>query len=506
MPHKLSLSDLLVINKHNFFITVVRTLSLSLYAANGFGFRTAYIISIFALALTWVIASLNAGKKQQLAFFGALLFVYGIWPETIQLNSLLIFATVVAKDSKSCLAITLSSILCEMGYFGLDYLAPVLFLLVFAISLIPTISTFTTIGARSFAVPYILLCIYNLIVPLQLSVPGQQTFSYPYRIGEALDKALGIELKKDGLYLIDNYNNRLDKKPSTVYCEHDIVPYDGNVFVVDNYIQPKRWKGRQFLSSENIRLSLSKDGYHALNFGSELKLQGLNVLSHQNWFKITPVAVVDEGVLFFGDSDAFVNRLVPYQVNFLKTLQYGTCYVKSVHLLLYLVILLLLAIAPTQKWPMLFFIPILLVLSLNFMNKQRGDIRLVSNNRGWPHTVGMYGIARHAQDSGLNYLFGNQGTRILALDRDMNGTLRDKEDLVIMGSSSKLKHSKGFIYAGETPMGTSSDIEDAYRIFNDSGKLIGVGTTSLTLKGRDITVISTNSPTKLDSSHLYLGK
>ena len=59
---------------------------------------------------------------------------------------------------------------------------------------------------------------------------------------------------------------------------------------------------------------------------------------------------------------------------------------------------------------------------------------------------------------------------------------------------------------GKTPMGTSSEIADAYRIFNDSGDLIGVGTTSLTLNGRDITVISTNSPTKLDSAHLSLGK
>jgi hypothetical protein len=74
-----------------------------------------------------------------------------------------------------------------------------------------------------------------------------------------------------------------------------------------------------------------------------------------------------------------------------------------------------------------------------------------------------------------------------------------------MGSSSKLKHSKGFIYAGETPMGTSSEIEDAYRIFNDSGSLLGIGTTSLSLNGRDITVISTNSPTKLDPAHISLG-
>ena len=506
MPLKPRLSDSLVFNKNDFFITVVRTLGLSLYAANGFGFRTAYIVSIFALALTWAMASLSAGKKLQLAFFGALLSVYSIWPETIQLNSLLIFAAVVAKDSKSCLAITLSTILCEAGYFGLDYVAPVLVSLVVAISLLPKLSSFTIRGARGFAGLYILLCIYNLIVPLQLSVPEQQSFSYPYRIGEALDKALGLELKKDGLYLIDSDYARPDIKPSTIYGEHDIDPYQGNAITVDNYTQPKRWKGRQYLSSENIRLSLSKDGYHALNFGSELKLQGLNVLSHQNWLNITPVAVVDEGVLFFGDSDAFVNRLVPYQVNFLKTLQYGTCYVKSVHMLLYLVIFLFLAIASTLKRPLLFFIPIILVISLNLMDKQRGDIRLVSNNRGWPHTVGMYGIARHSQDSGFNYLFGNEGTRILALDQGMNGTLRDQEEVVIMGSASKLKHSRGFIYTGETPMGTSSEIEDAYRIFNDSGDLIGVGTTSLILNGRDITVISTNSPTKLDSAHLSLGK
>ena len=495
-----------MLNKNQLIISVLRTLGLALYAANGFGCRTAYIASIFAIALAWVIASLNDGNKLQLTFFGALLSVYSIWPETIQLNSLLIFAAVVAQDSRSCLAITLSSILCESGYFGLDYVGLLLVSLVVAISLLPKLSSLSIKGARGFAGLYILLCIYNLIVPLQLSVPEQQSFSYPYRIGEALDKALGQELKEDGLYLIDSDHAKSDIKPSTIYGEHDIDPYEGNAFTVDNYTQPKRWKGRQYLSSENIRLSLSKDGYHALNFGSELKLQGLNVLSHQNWLNITPVAVVDEGVLFFGDSDAFVNRLVPYQVNFLKTLQYGTCYAKSVHMLLYLVILLLLAIASTLKRPMLFFIPILLVISLNLMDEQRGDIRLVSNNRGWPHTVGMYGIARHSQDSGLNYLFGNEGTRILALDRDMNGTLRDKEDLIIMGSSSKLKHSKGFIYAGDTPMGTSSEIEDAYRIFNDSGDLIGVGTTSLTLNGRDITVISTNSPTKLDSAHLSLGK
>lgn len=495
-----------MLNKDDFFMTFAKALGLSLYAANGFGFRTAYIVSIFALVLTWVIPSLRTRKKQQLFFFGALLSVYSIWPETLQLNSLLIFAAVVAKDYKSCLAVTVCSILCETGYFGLNYVAPVLVPLVVAISMLPKLPNFSTRAISSIACVYILICIYELIVPHQLSVPEQQTFSYPYRIGEALNKALGIELKKDGLYLIDSDNTRSDIKPTTVYGEHDIVSYEGNDFTVANYTQPMRWKGQQFLGSENIRLSLSKDGYHALNFGSELKLQGLNVLSHQNWFNITPVAVVDKGVLFFGDSDAFVNRLVPYQVNFLKTLQYGTCYVKSVHLLLYLLILLLLAIPSTPKRPILFFIPILLVISLNLIDKQTGDIRLVSNNRDWPHTVGMYGIARHSQDSGLNYLFGNEGTRILALDRDMNGTLRDKENLVIMGSSSKLKHSKGFIYAGETPMGTSSNIEDAYRIFNDSGELIGVGTTKLTLNGRDITVISTNSPTKLDSSYLYLGK
>jgi hypothetical protein len=452
------------------------------------------------------MASLNAGNKLQLAFFGALLAIYSIWPETLQLSSLLIFAAVVANDSRSCLAITLSSILCGAGYFGLGYVAIVLVSLVVAISLLPKLSSLTIRGANAFAGLYILLCIFNLIAPLKLSVPGQQSFSYPYRIGEALDKTLDLELKKDGLYLIDRDHVRSDIEPSTIYSEHDIDTYEGVPFAVDNYTQPKRWKSQQYLGSENIRLSLSKDGFHALNFGSELKLQGLNVLSHQDWLNITPVAVVDDGVLFFGDSDAFVNRLVPYQVNFLKTLQYGTCYVKSIHLLLYFVIFLFLAMASTLKRPLLFFIPIILVISLNLMDEQRGDIRLVSNNRGWPHTVGMYGIARHSQDSGFNYLFGNEGTRILALDRGMNGTLRDQEEVVIMGSSSKLKHSKGFIYAGETPMGTSSEIEDAYRIFNDSGSLLGIGTTSLTLNGRDITVISTNSPTKLDPAHISLGK
>ena len=492
--------------KNNLIITVVRALALSLYAANGFGCRAAYIASIFALVLTWVIASLNAGYKQQLAFFGVLLAIYSIWPETLQLSSLLIFAAVVAQDSRSCLAITLSSTLCETGYFGLDYVAVVLVSVVAAISLLPNVSSLTVRGTRAFAGLYILLCIYNLIVPLQLSVPEQQSFSHPYRIGEALNKALGQELKEDGLYLIDSDHAKSDVKPSTIYSEHDIEEYDGTAFTVDNYTQPKRWKGRQYLGSENIRLSLSKDGYHALNFGSELKFKGLNVLSHQDWLNITPVAVVDDGVLFFGDSDAFVNRLVPYQVNFINTLQYGTCYVKSIHLLLYLVIFLFLVLASTLKRRLLFFIPIILVISLSLMDVKKGDIRLVSNNRGWPHTSGMYGIARHSQDSGLNYLFGNNDTRILALDLGMNGTLRDQEEVVIMGSSSKLKHSKGFIYAGETPMGTSSGIEDAYRIFNDSGDLIGIGFTSLTLNGREITVISTNSPTKLNPARISLEK
>jgi hypothetical protein len=451
------------------------------------------------------MGSLDAGNKKQLAFFGALLAIYSIWPETLQLGSLLIFAAVVAKDSRSCLAITLSSILCGAGYFGYGYVIIVLVSLVLAISLLPKVSSLTIRGVNAFAGLYILLCVFNLIAPLKLSVPGQQSFSYPYRIGEALDKTLGLELKKDGLYLIDGDHIRSDAEPSTIYSEHDIDTYEGVRFAVENYTQPKRWKSQQYLGSENIRLSLSKDGFHALNFGSELKLQGLNVLSHQEWLNITPVAVADDGVLFFGDSDAFVNRLVPYQVNLLKTLHYGTCYVKSIHLLLYLVIFLFLAMVSTLKRPLLFFIPIILVISLNLMDEQRGDIRLVSNNRGWPHTVGMYGIARHAQDSGFNYLFGNKGTRILALDRGMNGTLRDQEEVVIMGSSSKLKHSKGFIYAGETPMGTSSEIEDAYRIFNDSGSLLGIGTTSLSLNGRDITVISTNSPTKLDPAHISLG-
>jgi hypothetical protein len=505
MAPKSRLADLLVFKNH-LFITAVRTLGLSLYAANGFGCRTAYIASIFALALAWAMASLNAGNKLQLAFLGALMAIYSIWPETTQLSSLLIFAAVVAQDSRSCLAITLSSILCETGYFGLDYVALVLVSLVAAISLLPKFSSLTIRRTSAFACLYILLCIYNLIVPLQLSVPERQSFSYPYRIGEALNKALGLELKENGLYLIDNDHTKSDVKPSTIYSEHDIDAYEGTAIAVDNYTQTKRWKGRQYLGAENIRLSLSKDGYHALNFGSELKLKGLNVLSHQDWLKITPVAVVDDGILFFGDSDAFVNRLVPYQVNFLNTLQYGTCYVKSIHLLLYLVIFLFLAMTSTLKRPLLFFIPIILVISLNLLDEQRGDIRLVSNNRGWPHTVGMYGIARHSQDSGFNYLFGNEGTRILALDRGMNGTLRDQEEVVIMGSSSKLKHSKGFIYAGETPMGTSSEIEDAYRIFNDSGSLLGIGTTSLTLNSRDITIISTNSPTKLDPAHISLEK
>ena len=487
------------------FITLIRLCGLSLFAANGFGFRTAYIVSIFAIALTWIMVSLDTGKKLQLAFFCGLLTVYSIWPETTQLSSLLIFAAIVAKDYKSALAITLSSIICGAGYFGIAYFVPALLVtLVVAISLRPKLSSFAIRLTKGFAALYILQCIYYLVVPLQLSVPGQQSFSYPYRIGEALDKALGLALSRDGLYLIDSNKAKAELKPSTIYGEHDIESHDGNNFTVNNYTQPKRWNSKQYLSSENIRLSLSKDGYHALNFGSALKFQGLNVLSHQHWFNITPVAVVKEGILFFGDSDAFVNRLVPYQINLLKTLQYGTCYVKPIHLLLYIIILIFFVIGSTLERPLLIFIPILLVISLNMMDQQRGDIRLVSNNRGWPHTVGMYGIARHSQDSGLNYLFGNKGTRILALDRGMKGILRDGENVVIMGSSSKLKHSKGFIYTGETPMGTTSGIKDSYRIFNDYEDLVGVGAASLVLNGRDITIISTNSPTKLDPTHISL--
>jgi hypothetical protein len=493
--------------KNDLPITLLKLCGLSLYAANGFGFRTAYVVSIFALALAWVMVSLGAGKKLQMAFFCALLIVYSIWPETLQLSSLLIFAAVVAKDYKSCLAITFSSIICGAGYFGLGYVVPVLLVtLVVAISLRPKLSSFTIKVTKVFAVLYILQCIYYLAVPLKLSVPEEQSFSYPYRIGEALDKALGLELERDGLYLIESNQAEDNLKPSTIYGEHDIEFHEGIAFAVNNYTQPKRWNCKQYLSSENIRLSLSKDGYHALNFGSELKFKGMNVLSHQHWFNVTPVAVVHQGILFFGDSDAFVNRLVPYQVNFLKTLQYGTCYVKSIHVLLYLVILVFFLVGKTLKRPLLLFIPLLLVISLNTINKQKGDIRLVSNNRGWPHTVGMYGIARHSQDSGFNYLFGNQDTRILALDRGMKGALKDGENVVIMGSSSKLKHAKGFIYTGETPMGASSEIEDAYRIFNDSGDLVGIGVASLILNGRDITIISTNSPTKLEPVHISLGK
>lgn len=55
-------------------------------------------------------------------------------------------------------------------------------------------------------------------------------------------------------------------------------------------------------------------------------------------------------------------------------------------------------------------------------------------------------------------------------------------------------------------MGTSSGIEDAYRVYNDSGDLLGIGATSLTLNGKDIKIIATNSPTKLDPAHISLVK
>ena len=148
-----------MLNKNQLIISVLRTLGLALYAANGFGCCTAYIVSIFAIALAWVIGSLNDGNKLQLTFFGALLSVYSIWPETIQLNSLLIFAAVVAQDSRSCLAITLSSILCETGYLGLDYVAQVLVSLVVAISLLRKLSSLYIKGPRGFAGLYILICI-----------------------------------------------------------------------------------------------------------------------------------------------------------------------------------------------------------------------------------------------------------------------------------------------------------------------------------------------------------
>jgi hypothetical protein len=342
-------------------------------------------------------------------------------------------------------------------------------------------------------------CTFALFKLIPLSVPSAQEFAYPYRIGDALEKALEAELSEAATFALGKANTGLTDLESVVYNEHDSFAFNELEVATANYSQPKRWSERQYLGLESLRVALSRDGFHAMNFGSALTQDGFLLLGHQSFLDIVPVGSVREGRLFFGDSDAFVNRLVPYQVNFLRALHHGSCYPVVGALGLY--VLVALAIFPSfQSKPVLMALSICacFIFTVAATEIRKGDIRYVGKNTGWPHTSKMYGIARHAQDLGLNYLFGSSNASILAVAAGNSAELKDTEELAIMaGGYSQVKLPSGYIRTGGKPMGEVSGIIDSYEIFDKSGKLLGVGLVRINIGGREVTIVATGSPTKL---------
>ena len=469
----------------------IKIIGLLILSLNGVGFSGVYSLGLLLIYFSWAIQATQGKDLHRAGYVFLIACIVVFFPEFLQLSSISIAVALMLKDFKTAASLALISLLNAEAYWAssaaLFLLGPIVVLLPFAI---PT--KYKALTANALFSAYILLNVLTIINTPGLTIPNDQDNAPPYQIGNVYSK-LGLEAKSGGIAAIEG-DQAIRRGDTTIYGEHDTFEVGGIKLGEQNYQQQSRWLGRQFLGPEMIRSALSMDGYHAANLGMQLKRQGRNVLSHQSSDGIHPLIIIYDGRLITGDSDAFVNRLAPYQRNLLSALSIGSPFGSPHALAFYFLLLLTIFARGTSLKEALLLLGIASLFIGNNFYLVSGDIRYVGKTTGWPHTERAYGIARYFQDNEKNYTFGNISTYILVIEKGNKGTIRDQEQLVITGSGSKIDSSDGVYHVGSIPLGTKNNVINAFGIYDHEGNLLGEGICSISIGDKPYTIIATDSP------------
>ena len=470
---------------------LLRLLGLIILSMNGVGHSALYALGALAVYTSWALQNYELHDYKLIGFVLSIASITLLIPELLQLSSILIATSIILKDFKTATALALISLVNVEAYFGFSYLL----ILIGPVVIIVSRSISATYQRSTAYASFILFILHNVVTIFSfpgLSVPAEQKNARAYQVGGTYGN-LGINASSGGIVALEG-DRHIEPSDTTIYGEHDTFVIGGKEIGEQNYQQHPRWLGRQFMGPEMIRCAVSMDGFHAVNFGMELAGKGRTVLSHQSFFKIHHLISIRDGKLIAGDSDSFVNRLAPYQRHLLVALNkgspFGLLYTFMYYILLSFILvarkvwikksLLLLGIASLALEPLIW--------------GSHGDIRYIGKVTGWPHTERAYGIVRHMQDNGKNYVFGDKSTSILVIDKGLKGEIRPTEKLIIAGNGAQIKAPNGTYYIGTVPFGTKNGIINAYGIYNSQKKLISEGILTVSSGAETYTIIATDSP------------
>ena len=284
--------------------------------------------------------------------------------------------------------------------------------------------------------------------------------------------------------------------------EHDSTLAKGHPIVEGkNLHQIKPWEYNQMFGDDYILTAVARDGFWASNLGGGLKKEGrvlLGSLRHEGGLSYEPLIIKNDGSLYLQDSDPFVEWLANGQKSVIKELTSGTLDVRLLTCLLSTVV----CISLIRERPATLIYTIALFICamaeiIRIKTPSQGDVMIV-RSEGGPHELSRSaGVCRSIIESGIPAREGNMPAPLVIIGRGGEYRITGVERILVAGSGARIHSPDGPIYIGDNPLGTEEGIVDARIIYLGAKASVGV------LRIKNLTIIGTDSPAKLDWNKWY---
>jgi hypothetical protein len=320
--------------------------------------------------------------------------------------------------------------------------------------------------------------------------------NYKYRVGDNLEENFGLikyEINKAAadtsiVSLYTHPNLRPESRFQIYLNEHDTQTNSLSHLVKGNYRQPEPWGNNEFIGNQYYIFAIHQDGQLVSNYGSEFFGSRDIALAHFNFKKseINCLLYESNNHLITGDSDAFVNSLVPYQNNLINEILYKSRSARLINIGFLIIVLAQGTLISRYRVK-----PLLLIIIFSTQYFTMGDVRLGCSNY-WPHEKSSSsGFLRLLAENGIVANKGNLNAKILIVEPN-SVAISFGEPLVILQSNSKVFINGELIKAGSLPCGIQGEeISDARSLFHGD-KFLGYEI----IRGKT-KIIGTGSPTRL---------
>ena len=338
-------------------------------------------------------------------------------------------------------------------------------------------------------ITYACLLISLTFTSWQLSSVESPSIPTGYGIGNTIKKITGKDTPSNGQIVYDNDSYREVVNKGTLYLDHDAkCQWDSG-----NFSQNRPWGHNLPIGSEIFRKAILQDGTWISNLGASLTCSNSNFIGglfQDN--ELIPLIIKHDGELIFGDSDAVIDCLAPYQKHLISYLAGTNNKIRCFHLGCAICLIVV------NFWasPIFIILPCLVNFITVYLPYQ-GDVRYIGKSHKWAHTELGEGIVRVLQQHGVNVVFGNSGTRVLVVGTDYSASLSG-EKVVILEPGAEIIIDGVQYCADITPLGQHDGVKDARRIIVD-----GVISNSSILYKDGVRIIATGTPTAQEKELIW---